>query len=126
MSNAKRPSAARKVTRSTENNRNAALDDGVRIEVGEDVYEVRVGDLNALDDMALRKQVGVPFTDLMEMLTKAPGLDLIAAIVWLARRIKGERDLTFEAVAVDIGYDFLDQAEITETKAEEIADGPEA
>lgn len=120
-----RPPLVRKHTRSTEQNRNEALDEGVRISIGEDVYEVRVGDLNALHERALRKQYGSPFAELMEEFQAAPGLDSIAAVVWLARYMKGETSLSYEDVAVNVDLEFAEAMAIDETDAE-VVDSPEA
>lgn len=126
MSNAPRPTTARKVTRSSETKRKSALDEGVRISVGDSVYEVRIGDINALHSRALREQAGMSFTRLMDLMNTDPDLDVIAAVVWLARRMKGEGSLAYDDVAAEIGFDFLEQAEITETATEKVGDDPEA
>ena len=121
-----RPSLARKHTRKTETRRSEALDEGIRISVGDEVYEVRVGDLNALHERALRRQYGAPFSDLMEEFEAHPGLDSIAAVVWLARYMRGETDLTYDEVALLIDLEFAEAMEIADTSAEKVGDSPEA
>lgn len=121
-----RPTTARKVTRKTEEKRDAALDEGLRLTIDGQEYVVRAGDLTALDSRELRRQVGMSFTGLMSAFQSDPDIDLIAAVVWLARRIKGEV-VTYEAVAGDMGYDVLDTIEFAEADAEEAdASDPEA
>lgn len=120
-----RPSLAAKHTRKTEQKRSDALDEGIRITVGESVYEVRVGDLNALHERALRKQYGVPFAELTEEFEGSPGLDSIAAVVWLSRLMGGETTLTYDEVAVGINLEFVESMRIDESTAE-VADSPEA
>ncbi|NUO35888.1 MAG: hypothetical protein HOQ45_02400 [Nocardioidaceae bacterium] len=120
-----RPSLQRKHTRSTETKRTEALDEGLRITIGEDVYEVRVGDLNALHERALRRQYGSPFADLMEEFETKPGLDSVAAVVWLARFMAGETDLTYEQVAVDVDLEFAEAMALDSADPAE-GDSPEA
>ena len=124
MSNAKRP-ATRQHTRTTEAKRNAELDQGIRIDLDGQVYEVRAGDLTALDTGALRRATGLSFLGLLEALGTSPDIDLIAAVVWLSRRLKGERGLPYEAVAEEMGYDVLDRIELAPTEAEEAEGDPE-
>lgn len=127
MSNAKRPSLERKHTRATEAKRSDELDQGVRIELDGKVYEVRHGDLTALDTRALRKQTELSFVQLMQELADAPDIDSIAALIWLAGRLKGDRESTYEEVAEGIGYDVLDRIVLAETGAEEVDEAdPEA
>lgn len=103
MSN--RPSLARKQTPRSEQQRKDALNEGLSINVDGRVYTVRMGDLKSIDTMALRRATGYSFTGLMRAVQSDPDIDLIAAIVWLARRTEGEKLLDYEAVASEIGYD---------------------
>lgn len=104
MSNT-RPSTARKVTRKTEGKRDEALNEGVSISWDGKVYTVRAGDLTGLDSAALRRECGYSFAGLLKALNKDPDIDLIAALVWLSRRIDGEKLLAYDDVAAEIGYD---------------------
>lgn len=115
-----RPSLARKDTRTAKGKRDAALDEGVRLIVDGEVYEVRAGDLNALESRELRRQVGMTFPQLVDDLDRAPDIDLIAALMWLARRLRGERDVTFEDVASEVGYDVMEDIEIDRPGAEDL------
>lgn len=85
-------------------------------------YTVVVGDLTSLDAMALRRATGMSIQSLMRTATEDPDIDVIAALVWLARRTTGEKNLRFEDVASEIGYDVdiqtLDAAD-TEDEAPE-------
>ena len=105
MSNAKRPALDRKHTRKTEEKRNEALDLGLTIKVDGAEYTVRQGDLTSLDTMALRRETGFSFRALLSAFESDPDVDLVAALVWLSRRIDGERMLSFADVASEIGYD---------------------
>lgn len=105
MSNTKRPALERKVTRASESKRNAELDMGLSISVDGKVYTVRQGDLTSLDTMALRRETGYSFMGLLKAFQADPDIDLIAALVWLSRRIDGEVMLGYGEVAGEIGYD---------------------
>lgn len=123
----RRPSLAKKQTRASKQAQDEALDFGVRITIDKDVYEIRAGDLNALDSMELKRQVGMTFPQLV-VETSAGNPDLVefAAIIWLARRLAGERDLPFTDVAVDIDYRKILNAKVDASDGEDLEDaGPE-
>lgn len=82
-----------------------SLDEGVTIVVDGKDYTVVAGDLSALDTMALRRETGFSFRSLIMSLQSDPDVDLVAALVWLSRRIGGEQMLSYAEVARDIGYD---------------------
>ena len=105
MSNAGRPSLVKQHTRASEAKRDAANDLGIQIKVDGVEYTVREGDLTSLDIMALRRETGQSFVGLMQAFMSSPDIDLIAALVWLSRRIDGEVMLSYAEVATDIGYD---------------------
>lgn len=105
MSNARRPSLEKKQTPKTRKAREDALNQGISIVVDGTTYTVRSGDLSSLDTLALRRTVGLSFAGVIRAMQSDPDIDLIAAIVWLARRVDGERGLEFEDVASEIGYD---------------------
>lgn len=125
MSNAKRPALQRKHTRTTETKRSSELNEGITIVVDGEDYTVTAGDLSALDTMALRRETGFSFRSLAASLQTDPDVDLVAALVWLARRIDGEQMLSYAEVARDIGYDAeIDVKEDdTEPEAETLPEG---
>lgn len=100
-----RPAPGRRISKASEAKRNAALDLGLTISVEGRRYTVRQGDLSSLDTMALRRETGYSFMGLLKAFQTDPDIDLIAALVWLSRRIDGEIVLTYAEVAADIGYD---------------------
>lgn len=104
MSNA-RPALAKKRTTKTEANRDAALNEGITVNLDGVDYTVRMGDLSSVDTMALRRATGFSFMGLMRAASADPDIDLIAALVWLSRRVDGEKLLDFDQVAQEIGYD---------------------
>ena len=110
MSNTKapasRPSTRRKVTRSSQAARKKALNEKLSIRVNGTVHTLRVGDMTALDDHALRTQYGMPFEGMVQAMAAGDrALDLMAAIIWMARRTNGEELLTYAEVAAEIGFD---------------------
>lgn len=102
MSN-KRPPLRPMRTRGTEENRNAALDQGARIILDGVAYEVRAGDLNGLTAARLRKECGYSFNRLLELLSEDADLDVLGALVWLSRIVKGEH-VSLAEVLEGIGY----------------------
>lgn len=94
-----RPSLDRKDTRKTKERRNEELDQGLRITLDGEVYEVRVGDVTPEIARGVRQHHGVSFMRLMDQLVQDPDVDAIAAFVWTARRLRGEA-VDFEDVTV--------------------------
>lgn len=99
MSNTQRPSTARKVTRTTEAKRESDLDNGLRISIEGEPYEVRIGDITSTLARELRAKVGFGPMQLIRQCAIDPDVDLLSAFVWLARRIGGEL-VRFEDVEV--------------------------
>lgn len=121
----KRPSLARKHTPKTEANRKSPMDDGVRIQYEGETYEVRAGDLSALDVRELRKELGLSFQGLMKALYEDSDMDLIVGLIWLAKRVRGEH-IPYAVVANEIGYNELDEIQVAQISTEEKAgDNPE-
>lgn len=122
--NQPRPPLARQHTRSTEERRVAKNDRGVRFGVGDDIYEVRVGDLSGLDSLEFRRQVGVPFAKVMDEVEDNFDIDYLAALMWIARRVAGESALTYVEIASEVGYDLLES--VRQISADEGGEVPEA
>lgn len=106
-----RPSLTKKSTRSSRENEDSYLDTGVEFFIDGKHYKITVGDLSALDARELRRQVGLTFHQILrEVFSDDGDLDMIAAVIWLARYVNGdERDLTYAEVAGDLGYDVLEK-----------------
>lgn len=123
MSNTVRPSTVRKDTRKTKESQQAILEQGIRLTVGEDVHEVRLGDVDAATERKFRRAYGLPVLGLMEEFNDAPGLDTFAALIWLSRILKGE-DIELD----DVPFTYADAEEMQaeETGPEEAPDSPEA
>ncbi len=94
------------------------------IDVNGKRYTMRTSEMTARDSALLRKQTGMSARLLLAAAAKDPDLDVVAAIVWLARRQAGEADVTFDEVAAEIGYD-LDIQQVDDESEDEESDGPE-
>lgn len=110
-----RPALARVQTRSSKKARDDEMDLGVSITVDGEVYTVRQGEMTAQLVMHLRKETGYSFRGLLVAAAQDPDIDVIAALVWLARRQDGEALLSFDDVAAQIDYTVdVDLAEASE------------
>ena len=122
---AKRPSAARKHTRSTEESRADANEQGLKISLDGEVYEVRLGDVTSNLTRELRRGTGISFNQLMREVTTDPDVDSIAGFVWLARRIAGEK-VEIEDVVVTYTQLLGDDFEVALPESREGGADPEA
>ena len=85
--------------------RQRARGQGIRVTLEGQSYEVWEGDLSALDIAMLRREAGYSWLGLLRAATTDMDLDVVAALAWLARRVNGERNLPFEAVASQVNYE---------------------
>ena len=122
---ATRPTAARKHTRTTETNRADAMDQGLKITLEGEVYEVRLGDVTSNLTRELRRATGMSFNQLMREVTTDPDVDSIAGFVWMARRIAGEK-VDIEDVVVTYAQLLGDDFEVEVPDARKGGDDPEA
>lgn len=99
MTTPSRPSTTRKVTRKTEESRESALDQGLRIVLDGETFDVRLGDITDKLAGELRSRIGCGPMSLIRQCAIDPDIDLLSAFVWLARRIAGEM-VRFEDVEV--------------------------
>jgi hypothetical protein len=77
---------------------------GMQIEFDGQTYVVRQSDMTGQDTRALRQEVGLSFAGLLKQMQTDPDIDLIAAFIWLARRIKGDT-VTYDSILDSIGYE---------------------
>jgi hypothetical protein len=89
MTTTSRP-PARKRTARTETSRTEALERGLRITLDGEAYEIRLGDVTSTVTRELRRATGMSFNQVMNLVQTDPDSDVIAAFVWMARRINGE------------------------------------
>jgi len=97
----------------------------IRISVDGQHYTFRPGDVTALDAQALRRATGMSMRGLWDAAQNDPDIDVIASLVWLARRAK-EPSLSYETVAKAIGYDSDIAAEADAEAATPAADEEDA
>ena len=121
-----RPPMDRKITRKSEENRDEALDQGLRMSIGGEVFEARVGDVTPAIARELRKHTGNGFMNLVQTTADDPDIDVISAFVWVARRIAGE-DVAFDDVQVSYAEMLSDDFDVTLPGAEDLGgDNPES
>lgn len=122
-----RPTLARKTTRKTEEARRAALDTGVTLRVGDEAYTVRIGDITPTLAREVRHVTGRGVAALIETVTESPDIDVVAELIWVARRLRGDTVTLAEVDEAFGGYDTLlaDDFDVAEA-APEVDDGPEA
>lgn len=119
MSNAKKPVVKRAPsTRRSQDEKQKALNQGLRVTFEGRVYEVRYGDVTPALARELRANTGMGWNQLMSMLMVDPDIDLMQSFLWLARRLQGER---VQLDGVDVSYE--DVIDIVEEDGIEGLDG---
>lgn len=91
----------------------------IRVKLEDTVYDFYPMRLTPLDVSAMRRETGFTMPKLFEAVQAEPDIDVLAVLVWLARRTAGERMLKFETVANTITYesqfDFIEDEDATGT-----------
>jgi hypothetical protein len=77
---------------------------GMKIELDGRTYIVRQADIGPKDIRALRSETGFSWAGLGRELQKDPDLDLIGALIWLARRIEGD-EVAYDDILEELSYD---------------------
>jgi hypothetical protein len=98
--------------------RSESTDVGLKATVAGRVYEFHFGEMSASDVAVLRQQTGHSGLQLLNLLVHAPDVDLVAAVVWMARRLAGEKSLTYEQVADTFMWGSADRLEWVEAVPE--------
>ncbi len=89
--------------RDAETTREKVMGVGLRVTVGDQAYTVYEGEVSALDTLAVRQQTGVSFQGWLNIWAGGDGdYDAAAVVVWLARRLAGERTLAYADVAATL------------------------
>lgn len=102
---AERPALTRKVTPKTEAARRAAVDNvDTSIKVDGVTYTVRLGDVSGLLDRDCRKTTGLSVMGVLTQMTTDPGMDSLAAFVWIAKTQKGI-ETTYEGELAEFTWD---------------------
>lgn len=125
MSNTQRPSLQKKHTRKTEEARQAGLDAGLRIVIGDEPYEVRLGDISPSLARDVRREFQMGPQKFLATMAADPDVDLLAGFMWIARRIRGEY-VDLETVMDSVGYQTLldNDIEFDSTGPEEVGELP--
>lgn len=90
-------------------------------------YTLHTADLGPLDTLAVRQAAGMSLRQVLANAQADPDIDVLAVIVWLARRHAGEPALSFADAVEELSYDTdYDVEEEGATPAEEDGDSPEA
>jgi hypothetical protein len=122
---AKRPSSARRHTRTTEAKADDELDRGIAFTDDDGTrIQVRVRDVKGTHDAALVAATGYDFFGLMEAATQRTGLDLLAALIWFGRMVNGRGDKTYAETLEELDYASLADRDFDEP--DKADDGPEA
>jgi hypothetical protein len=98
---------------------------GMQIEFDGQTYIVRQSDMTGQDARALRQEVGMSFQGLLKEMQADPDIDLIAAFIWLARRINGD-SVSYDSILDSIGYDSAIDVSLEGKAAPAEDDSPEA
>ena len=75
----------------------------VSLTVDGNTYEIRPSEIDGRLAMQIRRATGASLRSLLEIAGDDPDIDVIAALVWVARRQSGE-DVEFDDVAATITY----------------------
>jgi hypothetical protein len=107
VSNAQRPSTARKRTPKDEAAREAALDEQFTIRVDEVSYTLSPADITGLVEMRVRKETGMSVMEIITKMQVAPGMDLIGCFMY-ACEVGAGRDADLEKIlgSVSMNSDF--------------------
>lgn len=107
---ATRPTLQPKVTRKSEEKREEALDDGLKITIDGESHVVRDGDITAQIARELRAVSGMSYLRLVQTIKADADIDVLSTFVWLSKRILGEVvshdevSVTYDAI-LDDGFD---------------------
>lgn len=115
-----RPPMDRKVTRKSEENRDEALNKGLRLKMEGEVYEARVGDVTPQIARELRSNIGMGFLKLCASIADDPDIDLLSAFVWVCKRIQGDDRTEFEEVGVTYSQMLGDDFDVSLPGAEDL------
>lgn len=70
------------------------------VEVNGAKYLLAARDMTGLDVRELRRQTGYSYNGLVAAFTADYDVDLVAAVVWMARRQQGDTEVTYDEVAL--------------------------
>jgi hypothetical protein len=98
----------------------------ITVKVDGEPYTLHLADLGPLDTLAVRKEAGMSLRQVLANAKDDPDIDIIAVIVWLARRHDGEAGLTLVKAAEGLTYS-TDYEAADEPATDDVGEpGPEA
>lgn len=77
----------------------------IAVRVDDETYEVDFKDCTALDASQCRQATGLSLAGLLQAASEDPDLDIVAAVIWLAKRQNGQPDASYHQVASELSYD---------------------
>lgn len=117
---AKRPTTARKHTRTTTAKADAELDNGVAFTDTDGArLQVRIRDVKGSHDVALVTATGYDFMGLLRAVSERQGLDLLSAVVWFVRLVNDRDAGTYEDTLASFGYADLLTLDMGEAEADD-------
>lgn len=117
-----RPSARRVHTRTSTQKAKDQLEAGIRLTRGDQVYELRIGDVDAASARRLRATTGYGPLSLMQAIVNDPDVDMVAAWIWLCDIVAG-RDTELEDIEVSYADIFDDRFDVDQAEPRSEADG---
>jgi hypothetical protein len=82
-------------------------------------HYLRLREVSAIETGELRRATGFGMRHLGYALVADPDIDVVAGVVWLARRQAGERSLPYDTVAGAITYDTEVEIDVVDEKEAE-------
>lgn len=112
MSNT-RARTAPKVSTQSEKKRKAALNEGIRITIGDPprIYQVIHSDLSEDNIPEIREATGRSWMGIQRLMATDPDVDVLSDFIWVARYLSGEKDLKRSDVRTQY-VDLIDGFEI--------------
>lgn len=107
MSNAQRPSLAKKHTPKSEKAREDALNENFSLRVDDEVYTIVPADITGLAEMKIRRETGMSVMEIINKMQTAPGMDLIGCFMYACEISRGrEADLEKILGSVSLASEF--------------------
>lgn len=105
--------------RTTKARPKSASDSTISVIVNGQTFVLDVENCTAIDASDVRRRLGLSLRGLMAAAEEDPDIDIVACLVWLARRQAGEESLTFDEVASGIDYSAEVETEVSDEAKKE-------
>lgn len=90
--------------RTTKAKRTTKSESTISVDLNGITFVLDIEECTAIDAADVRRRLGLSLRGLFERAATDPDIDVIATLVWLARRHDGEDQLTWDEVAATIDY----------------------